>query len=140
MMGEAAGDLISSSPCSPPHRTTPPRPRSTNVMLGEATDADALTRLAERLTSSPSITSSSTSTCSTPREQRSPSSTQPASLRYSVDKAFQRRAFANTGCPCHDFSSSRVDDERLAPFLDELGDATGRQGESRRLRRARRAS
>ncbi len=45
----------------------------------------------------------------------------PSSLRYSVDKAFQRRAFAEHGLPVPRFLVvESVEDERLVPFFDEL--------------------
>jgi 5-(carboxyamino)imidazole ribonucleotide synthase len=47
----------------------------------------------------------------------------PRSLRYSVDKAFQRRAFSEHGLPVPRFLVvESVDDDRLAPFLDDLAD------------------
>lgn len=93
-----------------------------HVLLGAATDADSLRRLAEivevitfdhelvDLEVLDALEASGVVLRPSPR-----------SLRYSVDKAFQRRAFGEHGIPVPRFLVvDRADDERLAPFLDTL--------------------
>jgi 5-(carboxyamino)imidazole ribonucleotide synthase len=96
-----------------------------DVVLGSATDADALRRLAERvevITFDHELVDlemlealESEGIVLRPSAQ---------ALRFAVDKAFQRRAFRQHHLPVPRFlvvNSSR--DERLIPFLDELGAA-----------------
>jgi 5-(carboxyamino)imidazole ribonucleotide synthase len=122
MMGEAADGLdleltvLATSPKD--SATTTIR----DVLLGEATDPDALTRLADivdvitfdhelvDLDVLDALEARGTVVRPSPR-----------SLRYSVDKAFQRRAFSEHGLPVPRFLIvESVHDDRLGPFLDEL--------------------
>jgi 5-(carboxyamino)imidazole ribonucleotide synthase len=122
MMGEAAADLdleltvLATSPDDSATTTID------HVILGDATDVDALTRLADvvdvitfdhelvDLDVLDALEAGGTVLRPSPR-----------SLRYSVDKAFQRRAFSEHGLPVPQFLVvESVDDDRLAPFLNDL--------------------
>jgi 5-(carboxyamino)imidazole ribonucleotide synthase len=122
MMGEAARDLnleltvLATSPDDSATTTID------HVLLGDATDADALARLADvvdvitfdhelvDLDVLDALEAGGTELRPSPR-----------SLRYSVDKAFQRRAFSEHGLPVPRFLVvESVDDDRLTPFLDDL--------------------
>lgn len=122
MMGEAAGALdleltvLATSPEDSAASTCD------HVLLGAATEEEALVRLAEVVDvitfDHELVDLGVLSALQAKGVLLRPS---PSSLRYSVDKAFQRRAFFEHGLPVPRFlvveSSS---DERLAPFLDQL--------------------
>jgi 5-(carboxyamino)imidazole ribonucleotide synthase len=122
MMGEAARDLGLELTVLATSADDSATATIEHVLLGDATDAEALARLAhvvdvitfdhelvdlevlEALEAAGAVLRPS-----------------PRSLRYSVDKAFQRRAFSEHGLPVPRFLVVQgVDDERLAPFLNEL--------------------
>jgi 5-(carboxyamino)imidazole ribonucleotide synthase len=122
MMGEAASALdldltvLATSPSDSATTT------SDHVLFGAATDVDALHRLAEvvdvitfdhelvDLDGLEALEASGVILRPSPR-----------SLRYSVDKAYQRRAFSEHGLPVPRFLVvESADDARLAPFLDTL--------------------
>jgi 5-(carboxyamino)imidazole ribonucleotide synthase len=122
MMGEAASDValeltvLATSPDDSATSTI------NHVMLGDATDADALARLADVVDvitfDHELVDLEVLEALEAGGAVLRPS---PRSLRYSVDKAFQRRAFSEHGLPVPRFLVVQsVDDERLAPFLDEL--------------------
>jgi 5-(carboxyamino)imidazole ribonucleotide synthase len=122
MMGEAASDLtleltvLATSPDDSATTTI------NHVMLGDATDANALARLADIVDV---ITFDHELVDLEVLEELEAGGAvlrpSPRSLRYSVDKAFQRRAFSDHGLPVPRFLVVQsVDDERLAPFLDHL--------------------
>jgi 5-(carboxyamino)imidazole ribonucleotide synthase len=92
------------------------------VLLGDATDAGALARLAEVVDvitfDHELVDLDVLDALEAEGVMLRPS---PRSLRYSVDKAYQRRAFSEQGLPVPRFLVvDRADDERIAPFLDEL--------------------
>jgi 5-(carboxyamino)imidazole ribonucleotide synthase len=125
MMGECASDLgldlsvLASASDDSATKTIP------DVVLGSATDADAIRRLAERVEvitfDHELVNLDILETLEREGVVLRPSA---QALRFAVDKAFQRRAFRQHHLPVPRFlvvSSSR--DERLLPFLDELGAA-----------------
>jgi 5-(carboxyamino)imidazole ribonucleotide synthase len=96
-----------------------------DVVLGSATNADALRRLAERVEvitfDHELVDLELLETLESEGVVLRPSA---QALRFAVDKAFQRRAFRQHHLPVPRFlvvNSSQ--DERLIPFLDELGAA-----------------
>jgi 5-(carboxyamino)imidazole ribonucleotide synthase len=123
MMGEAARDLdleltvLATSPDDSATTTI------TSVILGEATDAAALTRLVDAvdvITFDHELVDLDVLEVLEARGAVFRPS--PRSLRYSVDKAYQRRAFYEHGLPVPRFLVVRdVEDDRLGPFLDSLG-------------------
>jgi len=122
MMGEAASGLdleLTVLATSPDDSATTTIDR---VLLGEATDADALARLAdavEVITFDHELVDLEVLEALEARGAVLRPS--PRSLRYSVDKAFQRRAFSEHGLPVPRFLVVQsADDERLQSFLDEL--------------------
>jgi 5-(carboxyamino)imidazole ribonucleotide synthase len=122
MMGEAASDLgleLTVLATSPDDSATATIER---VLLGEATDAEALQRLAEVVDvitfDHELVDLEVLHALEAGGAVLRPG---PRSLRYSVDKAFQRQAFSEHGLPVPRFLVVQsVDDDRLAPFLDEL--------------------
>jgi 5-(carboxyamino)imidazole ribonucleotide synthase len=125
MMGEAAGELgltlsvLASAPDDSATSTIP------DVVVGAATDAEAIRRLAERVDV---ITFDHELVDLTVLETLEgegvilrPSA---QALRFAVDKAFQRRAFRQNQLPVPRFLVVRSSqDERLSAFLDEIGAA-----------------
>jgi 5-(carboxyamino)imidazole ribonucleotide synthase len=93
------------------------------VQLGGATDRDALFRLAEHVDvitfDHELVDLDVLGELEATGIAIRPSS---AALRFAVDKAYQRRAFANAGLPVPRFMVVRSShDEGLAAFLDDLG-------------------
>lgn len=122
MMGEAAGALdldltvLATSPSDSATAT------SDHVLIGAATDVEALHRLAEAVDV---ITFDHELVDLDVLDALAASGVilrpSPQSLRYSVDKAYQRRAFSEHGLPVPRFLVvESADDVRLAPFLDTL--------------------
>lgn len=122
MMGEAAPDLgleLTVLAASPDDSATT---TIGNVVLGEATDAAALARLAQNVEV---ITFDHELVDLDTLEALEAAGTvlrpSPRALRFSVDKAFQRRVFSEHGLAVPRFLVvSDVTDPRIAPFLDGL--------------------
>jgi 5-(carboxyamino)imidazole ribonucleotide synthase len=125
MMGEAAGELgltlsvLASAPDD--SATTTIR----DVILGAATDANAIRRLAERVDvitfDHELVDLEALEALEAEGVVLRPSA---QALRFAVDKAFQRRAFRQNNLPVPRFLVVRSSlDERLAAFLDEIGNA-----------------
>jgi 5-(carboxyamino)imidazole ribonucleotide synthase len=122
MMGEAAHDLdveLTVLATSPEDSATT---TIHHVLLGDATDSDALARLAETVDvitfDHELVDLDVLDALEAAGAVVRPS---PRSLRYSVDKAFQRVAFSEHGLPVPRFLVVEdIADIRLAPFLDEL--------------------
>jgi 5-(carboxyamino)imidazole ribonucleotide synthase len=122
MMGEVAGELhleLTVLATSPDDSATTTIER---VLLGDATDADALARLADLVDvitfDHELVDLEVLDALEAGGAVLRPS---PRSLRYSVDKAFQRRAFSEYGLPVPRFLVvESIDDDRLAAFLDDL--------------------
>lgn len=94
------------------------------VEIGGASDREALTRLAERVDvitfDHELVDLELLSDLESSGVQLRPSS---AALRFAVDKAYQRRAFAAANLPVPRFVVVRSStDESLLPFLDELSE------------------
>jgi len=92
------------------------------VLLGDATNAEALARLADVVDvitfDHELVDLEALEALEATGAVLRPS---PRALRYSVDKAFQRRAFSEQGLPVPQFLVvNDADDDRLAPFLDAL--------------------
>jgi 5-(carboxyamino)imidazole ribonucleotide synthase len=125
MMGECASDLgLELSVLAHANDDSATKTIS-DVVLGSATDAGALRRLAQRVDvitfDHELVDLEILETLEAEGVILRPSA---QSLRFAVDKAFQRRAFRHHHLPVPRFlvvNSSR--DERLVPFLDELGAA-----------------
>jgi 5-(carboxyamino)imidazole ribonucleotide synthase len=125
MMGEAAGELgltLSVLATSPDDSATT---TIRDVVLGAATDTDAIRRLAERVDvitfDHELVDLDALESLEAEGVILRPSA---QALRFAVDKAFQRRAFRHNNLPVPRFlvvRSSR--DERLPAFLDEIGNA-----------------
>jgi 5-(carboxyamino)imidazole ribonucleotide synthase len=124
MMGEAASALdldleLTVLATSPDDSATA---TCDHVLFGAATDADSLHRLTEAVDvitfDHELVDLEVLDALEASGAVLRPS---PRSLRYSVDKAFQRSAFSEHGLPVPRFLVvDRADDERLAPFLDGL--------------------
>jgi 5-(carboxyamino)imidazole ribonucleotide synthase len=125
MMGEAAGELgltltvLANAPDDSATMTIP------DVVLGAATDTDAIRRMAERVDvitfDHELVDLEALEALETEGVVLRPSA---QSLRFAVDKAFQRRAFRQNNLPVPRFLVVRSSlDERLAAFLDEIGNA-----------------
>jgi 5-(carboxyamino)imidazole ribonucleotide synthase len=125
MMGEAAGELgltLSVLATAPDDSATT---TISDVVLGAATDTDAIRRLAERVDvitfDHELVDLDALESLEAEGVVLRPSA---QALRFAVDKAFQRRAFRHNNLPVPRFlvvRSSR--DERLPAFLDEIGNA-----------------
>jgi 5-(carboxyamino)imidazole ribonucleotide synthase len=125
MMGEAAGELgltLSVLANAPDDSATT---TIADVVLGAATDAEAIRRLAERVDvitfDHELVDLEALEALESEGVILRPSA---QALRFAVDKAFQRRAFRQNQLPVPRFlvvRSSR--DERLPAFLDEIGSA-----------------
>jgi 5-(carboxyamino)imidazole ribonucleotide synthase len=125
MMGEAAGELgltlsvLANAPDDSATTTIP------DVVLGAATDTDAIRRLAERVEvitfDHELVDLEALEALEADGVVLRPSA---QALRFAVDKAFQRRAFRQNKLPVPRFLVVRSSqDERVAAFLDEIGDA-----------------
>lgn len=125
MMGEAAGELgltlsvLASAPDDSATTTIH------DVVLGAATDTDAIRRLAERVEvitfDHELVDLEALEALEAEGVTLRPSA---QALRFAVDKAFQRRAFRQNKLPVPRFLVVRSSlDERLATFLDEIGNA-----------------
>ena len=93
-----------------------------HVLLGAATDVDALTRLAEAVDvvtfDHELVNLEALEALEAEGVVLRPS---PRSLRFSVDKAYQRRSFSEHGLNVPRFLVvDRADDDRITPFLDSL--------------------
>jgi 5-(carboxyamino)imidazole ribonucleotide synthase len=125
MMGEAAGELgltLSVLASAPEDSATT---TIHDVVIGAATDSEAIRRLAERVDiitfDHELVDLEALETLEAEGIVLRPSA---QALRFAVDKAFQRRAFRHNNLPVPRFlvvRSSR--DERLREFLDEIGTA-----------------
>jgi 5-(carboxyamino)imidazole ribonucleotide synthase len=123
MMGESASDLgltLSVLANSPEDSATT---SIEDVVLGKATDVDALRRLAKRVEvitfDHELVDLEALEALESEGVILRPSS---RALRFAVDKAFQRRAFFDEGLPVPRFLVVRSSsDDALASFLDELG-------------------
>jgi 5-(carboxyamino)imidazole ribonucleotide synthase len=122
MMGEAAGAIdleLTVLATSPEDSATA---TCDHVLIGAATDADALNRLAESVDvitfDHELVDLDVLDALEATGVVLRPS---PRALRYSVDKAYQRRSFSEHGLPVPRFLVvDRADDERLMSFLDAL--------------------
>jgi 5-(carboxyamino)imidazole ribonucleotide synthase len=125
MMGEVAGELgltLSVLANAPDDSATT---TIADVVLGAATDTDALQRLAERVDvitfDHELVNLEALEALEAEGVVLRPSA---QALRFAVDKAFQRRAFRQNQLPVPRFLVVRSSsDERLSAFLDEIGDA-----------------
>jgi len=125
MMGEAAGELgltLSVLANAPDDSATT---TIADVVLGAATDTEAIRRLADRVEvitfDHELVDLEALESLEADGVVLRPSA---QALRFAVDKAFQRRAFRQNNLPVPRFlvvRSSR--DERLPAFLDEIGKA-----------------
>ncbi len=125
MMGEAAGDLgltltvLANAPDDSATTTI------ADVVIGAATDIDAIRRLAERVEvitfDHELVDLEVLEALEADGVVLRPSA---QALRFAVDKAFQRRAFRQNNLPVPRFLVVRSSlDERLSGFLDEIGNA-----------------
>ena len=122
MMGEAADALGLELTVLATSENDSATTTVSHVLLGDATDPDALARLAEDVDvitfDHELVDLEVLQTLEAKGVLLRPS---PLALRYSVDKAFQRRAFSEHGLPVPRFLTvTSAHDARLAPFLDEL--------------------
>jgi 5-(carboxyamino)imidazole ribonucleotide synthase len=125
MMGEAAGELgltlsVLANSLDDSATTTIP-----DVVLGAATDTDAIRRLGERVDvitfDHELVDLEGLEALEAEGVVLRPSA---RALRFAVDKAFQRHAFSENRLPVPRFLVVRSSlDERLGEFLDEIGDA-----------------
>jgi 5-(carboxyamino)imidazole ribonucleotide synthase len=122
MMGEAAGELDLELTVLATSRDDSATATIDHVLLGDATEADALARLADVvdvITFDHELVD--LEMLDALEAQGTVLRPSPRSLRYSVDKAFQRSAFSEHGLPVPKFLVVQsVDDDRLAPFLNDL--------------------
>jgi 5-(carboxyamino)imidazole ribonucleotide synthase len=125
MMGEAAGELgltLSVLANDPADSATG---AIDDVVLGAATDSDAIRRLAERVDvitfDHELVDLEALEALEGEGVVLRPSA---QALRFAVDKAFQRRAFRQNQLPVPRFLVVRSSlDDRLSAFLDEIGNA-----------------
>jgi 5-(carboxyamino)imidazole ribonucleotide synthase len=125
MMGEAAGELgltlsVLATALDDSATTT-----IGDVVLGAATDIDAIRRLSERVEvitfDHELVDLEALEALEAEGVVLRPSA---QALRFAVDKAFQRRAFRQNNLPVPRFLVVRSSlDERLSMFLDEIGNA-----------------
>jgi 5-(carboxyamino)imidazole ribonucleotide synthase len=125
MMGEAAGELglnisVLANSLDDSATTTIP-----DVVLGAATDSDAIRRLAERVDvitfDHELVDLEGLEALEAEGVVLRPSA---RALRFAVDKAFQRHAFGENSLPVPRFLVVRSSlDDRLGAFLDEIGNA-----------------